>query len=95
MIKSVEFENFRNLKGKYEFNNVINVIFGKNNSGKTNVLDGIKLAFSTISNDYFRINKSDFKDSDDSNVIMIKIELEVNSIPTLNFIDENGIKKFR
>lgn len=93
MIKSVEFENFRNLKGKYEFNNVINVILGKNNSGKTNVLDGIKLAFSTISNDYFRINKSDFKDSDDSNVIMIKIELEVNSIPTLNFIDENGIKK--
>ena len=42
MIKSVTFKNFRNLDGKYEFNNTLNVIIGKNNSGKTNLLDGIK-----------------------------------------------------
>lgn len=53
MIKSIEFNNFRNLKEKYEFNKKLNIIMGKNNSGKTNLLDGIKLAFSTITNDYF------------------------------------------
>lgn len=93
MIKNIEFKNFRNLKGKYEFSNVINVLFGKNNTGKTNVLDGIKLAFSTLTGDYFRVNKSDFKDSDDSNAITINVELIANSIPSLNFIAEDGTKK--
>lgn len=93
MIKSVEFKNFRNLEGKYEFNNTLTVIMGKNNSGKTNLLDGIKLAFSIITNDYFKINKSDFKDSDDSIPICINLELEKDSIPSLNYEDENLIKK--
>ena len=62
MIKSVTFNNNTNLDGKYEFNNTLNVIIGKNNSGKTNLLDGIKLAFSAITNDYFKISDSDFKD---------------------------------
>lgn len=48
MIKSVTFKNFRNLDGKYEFNNTLNVIIGKNNSGKTNLLDGIKLLFQQL-----------------------------------------------
>lgn len=90
MIKSVEFKNFRNINGKYVFNNNLNVIVGKNNSGKTNVLDGIKLAFSCITNDYFKITVSDFYDSDDSKIIEIKVELEVDSIPSLNFANENG-----
>lgn len=93
MIKSIEFNNFRNLKEKYEFNKTLNVIMGKNNSGKTNLLDGIKLAFSTITNDYCKINKSDFKDSDDSIPIIINLELEPDSIPSLNYVDENLIKK--
>lgn len=90
MIKSVEFKNFRNINGKYVFNNNLNVIVGKNNSGKTNVLDGIKLAFSCITNDYFKISLSDFCDSDDSKIIEIKVELEVDSIPSLNFVNESG-----
>lgn len=45
MINSIKFENFRNLDGKYSFKNVLNVVIGKNNSGKTNILEGIKLAF--------------------------------------------------
>lgn len=93
MIKSVEFNNFRNLNGKYDFKNTLNVLFGKNNTGKTNVLEGIKLAFSSITNDYFKINKSDFKNSDDSNIIEIKVELDDNSIPSLNFIDASGNMK--
>lgn len=92
MIKSVTFKNFRNLGGKYEFNNTLNVIIGKNNSGKTNLLDGIKLAFSAITNDYFKISDSDFKDSEDNNVIKISVELQYNSISSLNF-DDNGQNK--
>ena len=93
MIKSIEFENFRNLGGKYEFNKNLTVIVGKNNSGKTNLLDGIKIAFSTITSEYYRISKSDFKDSNDNLPIIIKIELEPDSIPSLNFEDEKLEKK--
>lgn len=56
------------------------------------MLDGIRLAFSTITNDYFKVSKSDFKNSDDTNPINIKIELDENSIPSLNSYDENGGK---
>ena len=69
MIKRVIFDNFRNISGVYKFNENFNVIFGPNNSGKTNILDGIKLAFSTLTNDYFKISKSDFKDSNDDLLI--------------------------
>lgn len=93
MIKSVEFINYRNLNQKFEFNDILNIIFGNNNFGKTNLLDGTRLAFSTITNDYYKLSKSDFKDSDDTVPITIKVELEVDSIPSLNFFDENGKKR--
>lgn len=85
MIKSITFNNFRNLNEKYSFGGNFNCIVGKNNSGKSNILDGIKLAFSTINGDYFKISKSDFYDSDDSKVITIDVELEKDSIPSLNY----------
>lgn len=92
MIKSVEFKNFRNLNGRYNFYETLNVIIGKNNSGKTNILDGIRLAFSTITNDYCKVATSDFKNSIDINIIEIDIELQYNAIPTLNFCDEGNEK---
>lgn len=90
MIQEIEFENFRNLKGKYIFNKKLNVIVGKNNSGKTNLLDGIRLAFSTISNDYFKIGSKDFKNCNDENPISIKVKLDDDDIPSLISYDENG-----
>lgn len=90
MIKSVEFKNFRNVNGLYTFNKTLNIIIGKNSTGKTNILDGIKVAFSTITDDYCRIDISDFKDSNPSNDIEINIELEYNAIPSFNHIDMNG-----
>lgn len=93
MIKSIEFKNFRNINGKYIFNKKLNVIVGKNNSGKTNILEGIRLAFSCINNDYFKISISDFYNSDDNNTIEIKVELEEDSIPSLNYINEKGENK--
>ena len=41
----------------YKFNNSLNIVVGKNNSGKTNLLDGIRLAFSSITDDYFKVEK--------------------------------------
>ena len=93
MIKSVEFKNFRNLEGKYNFNENLNVIIGKNNSGKTNILEGIKLAFSTINNEYFKISITDFKNSNDNDNIEINVELDIDAIPSLNFYDENCKEK--
>lgn len=90
MIKSIEFINYRNLNQKFKFDKTINIIFGNNNSGKTNLLDGIRLAFSTITNDYCKISKSDFKNSDDTIPIKIKVELDENTIPSLNFFDERS-----
>ena len=90
MIKSIEFKNFRNLNTKYCFDNNLNLIVGKNNSGKTNLLDGIRLAFSTITDDYFRVEKSDFNNSDDSKPILINVELADNSINSLMEFDVNG-----
>ena len=57
MIKSVKFKNFRNLNTVYDFDKTLNIIVGKNGSGKTNILDGIKLAFSTITGEYFKKEK--------------------------------------
>ena len=42
MIKSIEFSNYRNLNQKFLFDEKLNIIFGNNNSGKTNLLDGIR-----------------------------------------------------
>lgn len=90
MIKSIEFKNFRNINGKYIFDKRLNVIVGKNNSGKTNLLEGIKLAFSCITSDYFKISASDFINSDDTKIIEISVELHKDSIASLNFANESG-----
>lgn len=90
MIKSIEFSNFRNLNGKYQLKTRINLLIGKNSSGKTNFLDGARLAFSTITGDYFRISKTDFKNSDDSSPITIKVELDDSAISSLDCLDSTG-----
>lgn len=92
MIRSIRFENYRNLNREYRFTSKCQIIFGENNSGKTNLLDGIRLAFSAFTEDYVKVKKSDFADSDDSKIIEIYVELNPDSIPTLNFYDQ-GVKK--
>lgn len=94
MIKSISFENFRNLTGKYNFTQKTSVVFGKNSSGKSNLLDGIVVALSTIVGDYCKINKSDFANSDDSVPITIKVEIEDDSIPSLQYFDESKTPKY-
>lgn len=85
MIKNIEFINFRNLHGKkYDFSQSFNLILGKNGSGKTNLLEGIKLAFSSFDNSYVKVDTSDFTNSDDSKAIEINVLLEDNAIPSFN-----------
>ena len=92
MIKSVIFHNFRNMQDKkFIFNNKLNIIIGKNNSGKTNILEGIKLAFSTINNSYMKVDKSDFYEGDDTQPIEIIIELNQNSIPSFKLRDRKSV----
>lgn len=87
MIKEIIFHNFRNLSSTYKFDDKLSVIVGKNNTGKTNLLDGIRLAYSAITNDYFKIIKSDFFNSDDSKNIKIEVRLDPNDIPSLNYLN--------
>lgn len=94
MIRHIEFENFRNLSGKYLLETQLTMIVGKNSSGKTNLLDGVRYAFSALTGEYIKIEKSDFKDSDDSLVIRIKVALEDGSIPSLSYIDSDGVEKY-
>ena len=94
MIKSVIFHNFRNIQDKkFIFNDKLNIIIGKNNSGKTNILEGIKLAFSAINNSYMKVDKSDFYKGDDTQPIEITIELNQDSIPSFNIPLPDGTEK--
>ena len=44
IIKNIEFKNFRNFKFfKCSFDKKLNILFGDNGSGKTNILEGISL----------------------------------------------------
>ena len=44
IVNKIEFEGFRNIeKESIEFKNGINVIYGENAQGKTNILEGIYL----------------------------------------------------
>ena len=95
MIESIEFDNFRNLSGTYEIPDLgLSVFFGKNSEGKTNILDGISLAFSALTGDYFKINKSDFYNSDDSKAFSIKVKLKEGSVPDLMYFNSDGNERY-
>lgn len=87
MIKEIRFNNFRNLNGTYSFDKKINIVVGKNSSGKSNLLDGIKLAFNSLIGNYSPIVLSDFTNSDDNNNIEIEVLLHEDAIPSLLYFD--------
>lgn len=89
MIERIKFKNFRNLNSEYILNEKINVIFGKNSSGKSNLLYGIKLAFSAITGEYCKISKSDFLNSDDTRNIEIEVRLKDESISSLMSVKDD------
>lgn len=53
--------NFRKYKSlSVEFNSNLNVLVGENNSGKTAIIDAIRILLGTQSNDYYKIQHEDF-----------------------------------
>lgn len=54
----LNFRKYENLE--VEFNNNLNILVGENNSGKTAIIDAIRILLGTQSNDYYRINRTDF-----------------------------------
>ena len=49
LLESIEAENFRNLNGKIECGNGLNIVFGDNGQGKTNWLEAINILATTKS----------------------------------------------
>ena len=93
-VNKIEFESFRNIDSEIiEFSDGINVIYGENAQGKTNILEGIYL---------FARGKSfrAFKDKElikfDKNIAYAKMDFQVkNDITTLGVeIPKNQVKKF-
>ena len=54
----LNFRKYRNLN--VEFNNNLNILVGEDNSGKTAIIDAIRILLGTQSNDYYKINREDF-----------------------------------
>lgn len=68
-LKSIEIKNFRvfdEIGINVVFNKGVNAIIGENNSGKSSIIDAIRIAFSTVpyKKDIF-FNKSDFHINED------------------------------
>lgn len=58
-----------------KFNSGLNLIIGENDSGKTTIIDAIKIVLGTQSYDNVRIDENDFyKDNDNNRVNWLKIE---------------------
>ncbi len=60
-ISKINIENFRLFKEfSVDLNPGLNVLVGENNSGKTAVIDAIRLALDTNSSEWTRISENDF-----------------------------------
>lgn len=82
IIKSLEIQNFRNYKKeKINFHNGINILYGDNAQGKTNILEAI----------YISSTSKSHRTSNDKEVIKFKEEESYIKINTLNKYTENRI----
>ena len=91
-IKSIEFKNFRNFENfKTSFDNKINILFGDNGCGKTNILEGISLIAKgrgiRNSNIYNLVKKKS-----DNFLIINNIEIDKNYYDIEIFTEKNSDK---
>lgn len=60
-ISELKLENFRKYKNvNINFNEGLNIIVGENNSGKTAIIDAIRILLGTQGNEFYRVEKEDF-----------------------------------
>lgn len=72
-IKSLEIENFRCFGSKQviEFHKGLNVLVGENDSGKSAILDAIRIVLGTTDQSWYKIELSDFYNENQNNEIKI------------------------
>lgn len=96
--------NFRKFSTKQEapgveiyFHKGVNALIGENNSGKTAIIDAIKIILQTQSNEYYRITEDDFHINEDGSIATeFKIECtfeEFTDDEAKNFIEWLQFKK--
>ncbi len=63
-LKIYDFRRFKSIEGKpglhVSFHKGLNALIGENDSGKTAVIDAIKMVLLTQSNEYIRVSEEDF-----------------------------------
>ncbi len=74
-IESLTLENFRcfSTKTTIQFQKGLNVLVGENDSGKSSILDAIRIALGTIDLSWYRVETSDFSNEDTSKDINISL----------------------
>lgn len=88
------FRRFKSINGKpglhVSFHKGLNALIGENDSGKTAVIDAIKMVLLTQSNEYIRISEYDFYNENGASVSEFKIALilsEFNQDEAKNFVE--------
>ena len=88
------FRRFKSINGKpglhVSFHKGLNALIGENDSGKTAVIDAIKMVLLTQSNEYIRISEDDFYNENGASVSEFKIALilsEFNQDEAKNFVE--------
>lgn len=103
-LERLKLKNFRKFKVlDIEFNDGLNVFVGENNSGKTAILDAIKLVLDTNSTEYNNLNDSDFyqEKKETENELNIKLIFKIkdkndggNFLEYLTYEEENKAKLY-
>ncbi|MGG5305639.1 hypothetical protein IGK38_000272 [Enterococcus pernyi] len=82
ILKKLRIWNFRQFSSdgdlpglEVQFRNGVNVLIGENDSGKSTIIDAIKIVLQTQSNEYIRITEDDFYISSDG-IISEQIKIE-------------------
>lgn len=84
-LEKLKLKNFRKFKNlEVPFKNGVNVLIGENDSGKTAIIDSIRIILGTHSNEYYYLDEKDFNNPDEE--LMIEC--------CFRFKDENKASKF-
>lgn len=93
-LKLYNFRRFKSIEGKpglhIFFHKGLNALIGENDSGKTAVIDAIKMVLLTQSNEYIRVLEEDFFSENGTPVSEFKIDLilsEFNADEAKNFVE--------
>lgn len=81
-LKLYDFRRFKSVEGKpglyVSFHKGLNALVGENDSGKTAVIDAIKMVLLTQSNEYIRVTEEDFYNENGISVSEFKIDLVIS-----------------